>query len=180
MVKEQNGINSGDETDRMPVSTFSSLKNPPVGTLFDGAKLKEDLGVLVVHVMNLEKPLNLAHSEDVSAKELVENIEASLLTVAADSALGNHNSLNDLSDAVTPHSAQSDVTSILVEESHTLLLEKLSVMVTQSVDKIKIVDVTVELLKDALGWVHTPEYDVQEESMKHNFVLVETTMLKSI
>ena len=94
--------------------------------------------------------------------------------------MGNHNSLNDLSDAVTPHSAQSDITSILVDESHSLLLERLSVVVTQSVDKVKIVDVTVELLKDAFGWVHNPEYDLQKGSMKNNFVLVETTMLNSI
>ena len=114
----------------MPVSTFSSLKNPPVGTLFDGEKLKADLGFLMGYVMNLKKSLNLAPLEDASAKKLVENIEASLLTVAADSALGNHNSLNDLSDAVTADNAKSDVTSILVDESHTLLLDRFSVVVT--------------------------------------------------
>ena len=94
--------------------------------------------------------------------------------------MGNHNFLNDLSDDVTADNAQSDVTSILVEESHTLLLESLFVVVTQSVDKVKIVDVTVELLKDAFGWVHNPEYYLQKGSTKNNFVFVETTMLNSI
>ena len=179
-VKEPKGVKSGDEPVRMPAGMFSSLKNPPVGKLFDGAKLKEDLGVLVGYVMNLKKSLSLAPSGDASAKDLVENIEASLLTVAADSDLGNHNSLNDLSEAVTADNAKSDVTSILVDESHTLLLERLSAVVTQSEDKVKIVDVTVELLKDAFGWVHNPEYDLQKDSMKNNFVLVETTMLNPI
>ena len=179
-VNEPKGVKSGDETVVVPAGTFYSLKNLLVGTLINGPKLKEDLGVLVGYVMNLKKFLNQAPSGDASAKKLVDNIAASLLTVAADSALGNHNSPNDLSEAVTLHSTQSDVTSILVDESHTLLLEKLSVMETQSVDKVKIVDVTAELLKDALGWVHNPEYDLQEESMKDNFVLVETPMLNSI
>ena len=178
LVKKQEGINSGDETVRMTPGTFSSLKDPLVDLLLDGTKLKQNLGVLVLHVMNLKKSLSQAPSEDASAKELVENIEASLLTVAADSDLGNHNSLNDLSEAVTADNAKSDVTSIITYRK--LLLEKLYVVIPKSEDKVKIVDVTVELLKDAFGWVHNPEYDLQKGSMKNNFVLVETTMLNSI
>ena len=51
---------------------------------------------------------------------------------------------------------------------------------TQSLDNVKIVDVTVVCLEDALGWGHNLKYDLQDKSMKDNFVLVETTMLKSI
>ena len=63
-----------------------------MGPLINVPKLKEDLGVLVGYVMNLKKSLHQATSGDASAIELVDNIAASLLTIAADSALGNHNS----------------------------------------------------------------------------------------
>ena len=121
-VKESKGVKGGGKKDGI------SLKEPLVSPSINGPKLKEDLGVLVGYMMNLKKSLHQANSGDGAAKSISDNIEASLLTIAADSALGNHNSLGNLSQAVTPHSAQGEVTSILVDESHALLLEKLSAL----------------------------------------------------
>ena len=104
-----------------------------------------------------------------------------LLTIAADINLGNHNSLDELSNAVTPRKKQTGLTSsIVVDESRILLLEKLSLMVTQSSDKVRIVDVTAARLKTAMGWNHELEYNLEDDSVRNNFVLVETSMIESV
>ena len=120
-VKEPKGVKSCGDTNDM------SLKEPLVSATINGPKLKEDLSVLVGYMMNLKKSLHQANLGDGSTKTILENMEASFLTIAADSALGNHNTLGNLSKAVTPHSAQGEVTSILVDKSYALLREKLSV-----------------------------------------------------
>ena len=93
-VKEPKGVKGGGKKDEI------SLKELLVSPSINGPKLKEDLGVLVGYMMNLKKSLHQANSGDGAAKTIFDNIEASLLTIAADSALGNHNTLGDLSQAV--------------------------------------------------------------------------------
>ena len=71
VVKEPKGVKSGDDTVVVPAGTFYSLKNPLVGTLFNGPKLKVDLDVLVGYVINLKKSLNQAPSRDAYAEKLL-------------------------------------------------------------------------------------------------------------
>ena len=109
------------------------------------------------------------------------DIAASLLAIATDSDLGNNNSLDELSNAVTPRKKQTAVTSIIVvDESLILLLQKLTFIITQASDKVKIVDVTSARLKTTMGWNHELEYNLEDDDVKNNFVLVGTSMLESV
>ena len=53
-------------------------------------------------------------------------------------------------------------------------------MVTQSSDKVKQIDVTEAHLKTAMRRNHELEYKIEDDSVKNNFVLVGTSMLKLV
>ena len=80
----------------------NSLKQPLLNQSIDESKLKKDLGVLVGYMIQLENLLHQANLGGDAAEEIVLHIAASILAIAADSDLGMHNSLDELSKAVTP------------------------------------------------------------------------------
>ena len=80
----------------------NSLKQPLLNPSIDGSKLKEDLGVLVGYVMKVKNSLHQENLGGYAADKIVLDIAASILAIAADSDLGMHNYLNELSKAVTP------------------------------------------------------------------------------
>ena len=123
-VKAPKGAKGGGETKGMPTN---SLKQTLLKPSVDGSKLKKDLGVLVWYVMKLKNSLHQENSGCDGADKIVFDIAAYILAIAADSDLGKYNSLDELSKAVTPCKKQSGLTSSIDDdESHTLLLQKLS------------------------------------------------------